>query len=99
MRPVAEAATEKGEVPLDESVLTLRPDEAVAKVFDPIVGARDTLDRLGRVLEPMGQLAQLANVFEPIRKFQDDLAEVAAAFEPVKGLQGHLATLAGRFEP
>ncbi len=94
-----ERLIQKGAGELDQSFLTLRPDEAVAKVFDPIKSARDTLDRLARVLEPMGQLAQFADVFEPIRRFQEELADVAAAFEPIKGFHGHLENLANRFEP
>ena len=47
----------------------------------------------------MGQLAQLADVFEPIRTFQEELADVAAAFEPIKGFHSHLENLANRFEP
>jgi len=97
--PTHERLIKKGAGELDQSFLTLRPDEAVAKVFDPMKPARDTLDRLAKVLEPMGQLAQLADVFEPIRKFQEELADVAAAFEPIKGFRGHLENLANRFEP
>jgi hypothetical protein len=62
---------------LDESFISLQPDQAVAKVFDPMKSAEDTLARLAKVLEPMGQLAQLADVFEPIRTFQEELADVA----------------------
>ena len=81
---------------MDESFISLQPDQAVAKVFDPMKSAEDTLARLAKVLEPMGQLAQLADVFEPIRTFQEELADVAAAFEPIKGagdgVSGSVAT-------
>ena len=66
---------------MDQSFLSLRTEEAVSKVFDPIKPAREKLDRLARVLEPMGQLAQLADVFEPIKTFQEELASVAAALK------------------
>src|SRR5215469_9415175 len=43
--------------------------------------ASDKLDRLAKVLEPMGQLAQLADVFEPIKKFQEEACEKAGCLE------------------
>ncbi len=52
---------------MDESTVSLQPDQAVTKVFEPMKSAQDKLARLAKVLEPMGQLAHLADVFEPIR--------------------------------
>ena len=36
---------------MDQSLLTLRSDEAVAKVFEPMISAQDTLARLQRQFE------------------------------------------------
>jgi hypothetical protein len=84
---------EKGARGMDQSLI-LRVDETVAKVFDPMRSAEETLARLAKVVEPTGQLAQLTNVFEQIGKFQEELADLSAAFEPVKGFHSHLENLA-----
>jgi DNA repair ATPase RecN len=70
----------------------------VANAFESMKSVRETLARMAKVVEPMGRLSQFADLFEPIRTFQEQLTEAVAVLAAMKGFREHLENLTTRFE-
>ena len=47
-----------------------QPSIAVSAVFEQVKPLQEQLAQIAFILEPMHQLSELANVFEPLREFE-----------------------------
>lgn len=74
----------------------VQTSEMVAKIFEPLKPARDGLVQMVKVLEPIGQVGELAKAFGPINAFQE---KVASVVEPLRNLEREFNQFAGAFEP
>lgn len=69
--------------------------QAVAKVFDQTRGARDQLNELAMMYEPIEALGQaVAAAFSPLETFRQQLAHLARSFDSVKAFQLQVMQLA-----
>ena len=69
--------------------------QAVAKVFEQTRGARDQLDQLAMMYEPIEALGQaVAAAFGPLETFRQQLAHLARSFDSVKAFQLQVTQLA-----
>jgi exonuclease VII small subunit len=75
---------------------TFQTSEMVAEIFEPLKPARDGLAQMVKVLEPIGQVCELAEAFGPINEFQE---KVASVVEPLQKLEREFNQFAGAFEP
>jgi exonuclease VII small subunit len=74
----------------------VQTSEMVAKIFEPLKPARDGLAQMLKVLEPIGQVGELAEAFGPINAFQE---KVASVVEPLRNLEREFNQFADAFEP
>jgi exonuclease VII small subunit len=74
----------------------VQTSEMVAKIFEPLKPAREGLAQMVKVLEPIGQVGELAEAFGPINAFQE---KVASVVEPLRNLEREFNQFAGAFEP
>jgi hypothetical protein len=69
--------------------------QAVARLFDQTRGARDQLDELAMMYEPIEALGQsVAAAFGPLENFRQQLANLARSFDSVKAFQLQVTQLA-----
>ena len=72
---------------------------AVAAVFEQVKPLQDQLAQIASILEPIGQLSELGNVFEPLRQFGTQIKGLAKLLEPMRSFQDQLRQVLNQFGP
>jgi hypothetical protein len=72
---------------------------AVSEVFDQVEPLHVRLARIASFREPMQRLAELANVFDELRKFAMQVSELARVFESMHNFQDRLRPVPNQYAP
>jgi hypothetical protein len=77
--------------------ISFHPTLAVEAVFEQVKPLQDQLAQIASILEPIGQLSELGNVFEPLRQFGTQIKELAKLLEPMRSFQDQLRQVLNQF--
>jgi hypothetical protein len=83
IRRAIEAALSRVDPSMGQYFKTFRPNRAVSAVFEQVKPMQDQLAQIERVLEPMYQISELANVFESLQQFEAMVKDLARVLEPM----------------
>jgi hypothetical protein len=78
---------------------SFQPGVAVSAVFEEVKPLQEQLSRIALILEPMQQLSELANVFQPLREFESKIKDLAKLLDPMRNFQDQLRRVLQQFGP
>lgn len=78
---------------------SFQPGVAVSAVFEEVKPLQEQLTRIALILEPMQQLSELANVFQPLREFESKVKDLAKLLAPMRNFQDQLRGVLQQFGP